>query len=66
MCHVKSSARNVALGLMGNSLLIDSELMRIPIPAMVVPLVVLPLYLFVPGLKERPWTVLRIVGVISR
>jgi hypothetical protein len=51
---------------MGNSLLIDSELMRIPIPAMVVPLVVLPLYLFVPGLKERPWTVLRIVGVISR
>jgi uncharacterized membrane protein len=49
---------------MGNSLLIDSELMRIPIPAMVVPLVVLLLYLFVPGLKERPWTVLRIVGVI--
>jgi hypothetical protein len=28
--------------------------MRIPIPAMVVPLVVLLLYLFVPGLKERP------------
>ena len=49
---------------MGNGLLINSEPMRIPIPAMVVPLVVLLLYLFVPGLKERPWTVLRIVGVI--
>jgi protein-S-isoprenylcysteine O-methyltransferase Ste14 len=49
---------------MGNGLLIDSEPMRIPIPAMVVPLVVLLLYLFVPGLKVRPWTVLRIVGVI--
>jgi hypothetical protein len=30
----------------------------------VVPLVVLPLYLLVPGLKERPWTVLRIGDVI--
>jgi len=38
--------------------------MRIPIPAIVVPLVVLLLYLFVPGLKERPWTVLRIAGAI--
>jgi protein-S-isoprenylcysteine O-methyltransferase Ste14 len=38
--------------------------MRIPIPAIVVPLIVLLLYLLVPGLKERPWTVLRIVGVI--
>lgn len=38
--------------------------MRVPIPAIVIPLVVLLLYLFVPGLKERPWTVLRIVGVI--
>ncbi len=38
--------------------------MRIPIPAMIVPVVVLLTYLFVPGLKERPWTVLRIVGVL--
>jgi protein-S-isoprenylcysteine O-methyltransferase Ste14 len=45
-------------------LLIDSEPMRIPIPAIVVPLVVLLLYLFVPGLKERPWTALRIAGAI--
>ena len=49
---------------MGNGLLIDSEAMRVPIPAMIVPVVVLLIYLFVPGLKERPWTVLRIVGVI--
>jgi protein-S-isoprenylcysteine O-methyltransferase Ste14 len=38
--------------------------MRIPFPAIVVPLVVLLLYVFVPGLKERPWTALRIVGAI--
>ncbi len=44
--------------------LIDSEPMRIPIPAIVVPVVVLSLYLFVPGLKERPWTELRIVGAV--
>ena len=44
--------------------LIDSEPMRIPIPAIVVPVVVLLLYLFVPGLKEQPWTVLRIAGAI--
>jgi protein-S-isoprenylcysteine O-methyltransferase Ste14 len=30
----------------------------------VVPLVVLLLYLFVPGLKERPWTVLRTTGAV--
>ena len=36
--------------------------MRIPIPAIVVPLVVLLLYLFLPGVKERPWTMLRIAG----
>ena len=35
---------------------------RFPIPAMVVPVVVLLLYLFVPGLRERPWTALRIAG----
>src|ERR1700721_2790626 len=37
--------------------------MRIPLPAIVVPVVVLLLYLFVPGARERPWTGLRIVGV---
>jgi len=44
--------------------LIDSQSMRIPIPTVVVPVVVLFLYLFVPGLKEQPWTVLRIAGVV--
>ena len=34
--------------------------MRIPIPAIVVPLVVVLLYLFVPGLRALPWTALRI------
>jgi protein-S-isoprenylcysteine O-methyltransferase Ste14 len=38
--------------------------MRIPIPAIVVPVVVLLLFLFVPGLKEQPWTALRIAGAI--
>jgi protein-S-isoprenylcysteine O-methyltransferase Ste14 len=38
--------------------------MRIPIPAVVVPVVVLLLYLFVPGLHERPWTALRLAGAI--
>jgi len=37
--------------------LIGSEPMRIPIPEVVVPVVVLLLFRFVPGLKERPWTV---------
>jgi protein-S-isoprenylcysteine O-methyltransferase Ste14 len=38
--------------------------MRTSIPAVVVPLVVLLLYLLVPGLKEQPWSVLRIGGAI--
>jgi protein-S-isoprenylcysteine O-methyltransferase Ste14 len=38
--------------------------MRIPIPAIVVPIVAFLLYLFVPGLKEQPWTFLRIAGAI--
>jgi protein-S-isoprenylcysteine O-methyltransferase Ste14 len=38
--------------------------MRIPIPAIVIPLVVLLLYLFVPGLKELPWTASRIGGAM--
>ena len=36
--------------------------MRIPLPAIIVPIVVVLLYFFVPGLKERPWTVSRITG----
>ena len=38
--------------------------MRIPIPAIVVPVVVLLLYLFVPGVKEQPWTALRAAGAV--
>lgn len=38
--------------------------MRIPIPALVVPFVILLLYLFVPGLRQMPWTTLRIAGVV--
>ena len=38
--------------------------MRIPLPALIVPFVVLLLYLFVPGLRQKPWTVLRIAGAI--
>jgi protein-S-isoprenylcysteine O-methyltransferase Ste14 len=33
-------------------------------PAVVIPLVVVALFLFVPGLKERPWTAWRIAGAI--
>jgi protein-S-isoprenylcysteine O-methyltransferase Ste14 len=36
--------------------------MRIPLPAIVIPLIVFLLYLLVPGVKERPWTALRIGG----
>lgn len=43
---------------------IESSQMRIPVPAIVVPLVVLLLYFLVPGVKERPWTAVRIAGVI--
>jgi protein-S-isoprenylcysteine O-methyltransferase Ste14 len=38
--------------------------MRVALPAIVIPLVVLLLYILVPGLKERPWTALRIGGAI--
>jgi|ERR1039457_2759704 protein-S-isoprenylcysteine O-methyltransferase Ste14 len=38
--------------------------MKIPIPALVVPLICLMLYLFLPGLRQRPWTALRIAGAI--
>jgi protein-S-isoprenylcysteine O-methyltransferase Ste14 len=38
--------------------------MKIPIPAIVVPVVALLLYLFVPGVRQQPWTALRITGAI--
>jgi len=38
--------------------------MKIPIPAIVVPVICVLLYLFVPGLRQRPWTALRIAGAI--
>jgi len=48
-------------------------LMRIPIPEVVVAVVVLLLFRFVPDLKERPWTVVcdaspsgRILGALWR
>jgi protein-S-isoprenylcysteine O-methyltransferase Ste14 len=36
--------------------------MRIPLPAFVVPIVFALLYFLVPGLRERPWTAMRIAG----
>ena len=38
--------------------------MRIPIPAVAVPLIVLLLYFVLPGLKQQPWTASRIGGAI--
>jgi protein-S-isoprenylcysteine O-methyltransferase Ste14 len=38
--------------------------MRILIPIIVIPLIVFLLYFLVPGLKEQPWTALRIGGAI--
>jgi protein-S-isoprenylcysteine O-methyltransferase Ste14 len=38
--------------------------MRIPIPAIVVPVIALLLYLFVPGVRQQPWTALRIAGAV--
>jgi protein-S-isoprenylcysteine O-methyltransferase Ste14 len=42
--------------------LVDSERMRRLMPSIAIPLVVLLLYLFVPGLREQPWTALRVSG----
>ncbi len=39
-------------------------LTRIPRPALAVPFVILLLYLFVPGLRQKTWTTLRIAGAI--
>lgn len=33
-------------------------------PAIVIPLVVLALYFFVPGIKDQPWTAMRVAGAI--
>jgi protein-S-isoprenylcysteine O-methyltransferase Ste14 len=38
--------------------------MKVPIPAIVIPLVALLLYFFVPGVREQPWTILRIAGAM--
>ena len=38
--------------------------MRILIPSIAIPLIVLLLYLFVPGLREQPWTALRVGGAV--
>ena len=38
--------------------------MKVPIPAIVIPLVALLLYFFVPGVREKPWTILRIAGAM--
>jgi len=41
---------------------LDSASMRVYAPAVVIASVVLLLYLFVPGVKEEPWTASRIAG----
>jgi protein-S-isoprenylcysteine O-methyltransferase Ste14 len=38
--------------------------LKIPIPTIAIPVVVLLLYLFVPGVRQEPWTVLRIAGAV--
>jgi len=42
--------------------LIDFEEMRMLVPSIAIPLVVLVIYFLVPGLREQPWTTLRIGG----
>src|ERR1035438_6426830 len=39
--------------------------MKIPIPAIAVPVVCLLLYFFVPGLRQQPWTALRTAGAFA-
>jgi len=39
--------------------------MRIAFPAVVIPVVVVLLYAFVPGVRERPWSATRILGAIA-
>jgi protein-S-isoprenylcysteine O-methyltransferase Ste14 len=42
--------------------MLDSGPMRASIPAIAIPTAVILLYFFLPGLKEQPWTVLRVGG----
>lgn len=44
--------------------LIDSSTMKSFFPSIVLPVIVLMLYFFLPGIKEHPWTAMRITGVI--
>jgi len=39
--------------------------MKIPLPAIVVPVICLLLYFFVPGVRQQPWTALRLAGAIT-
>jgi protein-S-isoprenylcysteine O-methyltransferase Ste14 len=41
---------------------VDSDAVRIVAPAITIPVIVLALYLFLPGVREEPWSVLRIGG----
>ncbi len=43
---------------------LDSISMKQLVPAIIIPIVVFLLFLFVPGLKDRPWTAVRIAGAI--
>ena len=47
-----------------STLLWYSAGMRILMPSIAIPLVVLLIYFFVPGLREQPWTALRIGGAV--
>jgi protein-S-isoprenylcysteine O-methyltransferase Ste14 len=38
--------------------------MRVSVPAIAIPMIVILLYFVLPGLKEQPWTALRISGAI--
>jgi protein-S-isoprenylcysteine O-methyltransferase Ste14 len=38
--------------------------MRLPVPVIAIPALAVLLYLFVPGVSERPWTPLRIAGAM--
>jgi protein-S-isoprenylcysteine O-methyltransferase Ste14 len=59
-CHLGKRAQRHADG----KPVIDSASMRDKAPMFVIPVVVLLLYLFVPGLKEQTWTAWRIAGAV--
>jgi protein-S-isoprenylcysteine O-methyltransferase Ste14 len=54
----------MASSFVGQRVLLESKSMRVPLPAIVVVTVSVVLFLFVPGVKEQPWTALRIAGAI--